>query len=111
MKVKNYKYLNTNGVILDKEQLKTYMQKLAMNNETNQKSDLSTYPIIRLNTNFRFIEKTYNLLNESIKYGINIHPAGEWILDNFYLIEEVTKIIQKDLSAKKYINLPSMRKW
>ena len=43
-------------------------------------------------------------LNEHLKLGINIHPAGEWLLDNFYIIEETVKQIQKELPLKKYIN-------
>ena len=29
--------------------------------------------------------------------GIKVHSAGEWILDNFYIIEENVKSIQKDI--------------
>ena len=38
--------------------------------------------------NFKFITITYEILNEHLKKGINIHPAGEWLLDNYYIIEE-----------------------
>ena len=34
--------------------------------------------------------------------GISIHPAGEWILDNLYVIEEVVKSISKELTLQKY---------
>ncbi|HOZ55295.1 MAG TPA: hypothetical protein PK993_04585 [Clostridia bacterium] len=43
------------------------------------------------------------LLNEHIKLGISIHPAGEWVLDNYYIIENSVKMIIKDLTLKKYI--------
>ena len=46
----------------------------------------------------------FKLLNEHLKIGIPIHPAGEWILDNFYIIEKTVKVIIKDLSLKKYTN-------
>ena len=45
--------------------------------------------------NYYIIKQVYNLLNEHVKLGIAIHPAGEWILDNFYVIEENVKSIQK----------------
>lgn len=54
--------------------------------------------------NFKTIEEVYNLLNEHLKLGINIHPAGEWILDNFYIIEETVKQIKKELPLNKYTN-------
>ncbi len=41
-------------------------------------------------------------MNEQIKQGIPIHPAGEWVLDNLYIIEEITKSISKELTLKKY---------
>lgn len=46
----------------------------------------------------------YNLLNEHIKLGIDIHPAGEWLLDNYYIIEERVKQIKDELDLNKYKN-------
>ncbi len=54
---------------------------------------------------YKFILETYNLLTKHLKLGIKIHAAGEWILDNFYVIEETVKTIQKELPLKKYKNL------
>ena len=51
---------------------------------------------------FFVIKEIYKLLNEQIKQGIPIHPAGEWILDNLYVIEEIVKNISKELTLKKY---------
>lgn len=82
--------------------MQDYMQKNAVNYEIKEKSDISTYPIPRLNDNFKFIQKTYDLLNEHIKKNINIYSAGEWLLDNFYVIEETVKRISSVLNANKY---------
>lgn len=54
--------------------------------------------------NYKKIKSVYNLLNEHIKLGISIHPAGEWILDNFYIIEESVRQIEKEMTVKKYTN-------
>ena len=54
--------------------------------------------------NFAIITEVYNLLNEHIKLKIPIHPAGEWLLDNYYVIEENVKSIEKELTLKKYTN-------
>ena len=45
--------------------------------------------------NFKYISLVYTLLNEHIKLNIPIHPAGEWLLDNYYLIENEVEGIQK----------------
>ena len=36
--------------------------------------------------NFEIITQTYHLLNEHIKLKIPIHPAGEWLLDNYIVV-------------------------
>ena len=73
-----------------------------MQQELKNKSDLNTYPIPQLLESYKKIKNVYNLLNENIKLEINIHPAGEWILDNFYVIEETVRQIEKELNEKKY---------
>lgn len=97
-----YKELNIKGVVLDKGQLENYLEKLASDNTLQEKSSKDTYPIPTLKKNFEAITGVYHLLNEHIKLGIPIHPAGEWILDNFYIVEEVVKSIMKELTLKKY---------
>lgn len=96
--------LNIKGTILDKNQLENYMEKLASDHVLQSHSDKNTDPIPRMLQNFDFITQTYQLLNEHLKMKINIHPAGEWLLDNYYIIEETVKTIQRDLPLKKYTN-------
>ena len=102
--MKNNRYLNIKGMSLNKEQLQSLMEKMAVNYEISRNSSIETYPINRLNNNFKFIQKTYNILNEHIKQNITIYPAGEWLLDNFYIIEETVKSIKNELTEKKYRN-------
>ena len=77
---------------------------LASDHVLKEKSDRNTYPIPRMQENFAIITEVYNLLNEHIKLKIPIHPAGEWLLDNYYVIEETVKSIEKELTLKKYTN-------
>ena len=37
----------------------------------------------------------------NLKQKISIHPAGEWLADNYYIIEETYKGIKKELSLKQ----------
>ena len=108
MNLKKYKYLNIKGTVLDKLQLQNYMEKVASNHEIVAGADKKTYPIPRLKDNFKFIEKTYNLLNEHVKLGIEIHPSGEWLLDNFYIIEETYKTVCMEMNLKKYKKFPGI---
>lgn len=97
-----FKTLNISGALLDEKQLLEHIEKIANNHSIKMFSDKDTYPIYSLNSNYIFILETYKLLNEHIKLGIKLHSAGEWILDNFYIIEEIVKTIKKELTLKKY---------
>lgn len=108
MSKNEYKYLNIKGTVLDNYQLQNYMEKIASSHEIKSTSQKWTYPIPRLNDNFKFIEKTYELLTEHLKLKIDIHPAGEWLLDNFYIIEETYKTVVSEMSLKKYKNFPGI---
>ena len=102
------KILKTKETVLDKEQLKKYLANLAADNVIKRNSSSSTYPIPRLKENCEYISLVYTLLNEHLKIGLPIHPAGEWILDNYYIIEKTVKTITKDLSLKKYVKFPGI---
>ena len=101
MKVE-YKSLNHKSVYLGKEQLEQYLEKLASDHILQSYSTKETYPIPKVKENFAIIEEVYHLLNEHIKLKIPIHPAGEWLLDNFYIIEETVKTIIQEMPLKKY---------
>ena len=92
-------------VLLDKESLKKHIKNFVNKFEYINKSDIRTYPIKRLKEDYKEIREVYKLLNTHIKLGIKIHSAGEWILDNFYIVEEAVKFIQKELKVKEYKKL------
>ncbi len=102
--MKEYKNLNIKGVTLDKSQLENYMEKIASDHILQNNSSKETYPIPKCIQNFEIIEEVYNLLNNHIKLGLPIHPAGEWLLDNFYMIEETYKMIISQMPLNKYTN-------
>lgn len=102
--MKAYKILNTKGAVIDNKGLQEYLEKLASDHVLKEKSEKNTYPIPRMIGNFELITDVYKLLNEHIKLKIPIHPAGEWLLDNYYVIEETVKSIEKEMTLKKYTN-------
>lgn len=60
----------------------------------------------RLGDNERILLEVRNLLIEAVKEKRNITPASEWLLDNFYLIEEQISIGRKHLPKGYSQNLP-----
>ena len=108
MKKQSIKKLNLKGALLEKYKLCGYLETLASDQIIKATSDKNTYPIPALKENFDFITQVYRLLNQHVTLKINIHPAGEWLLDNYYIIEEKVKEIQKELTAKKYQKFPGI---
>ena len=102
--MKTNKILKINGARLDQNQLENHLQKIASNHNLTSKSQKNTYPIPHMIESYQIIQEVYKLLNEHLKLGISIHPAGEWLLDNFYIIEETAKQIEKELTLSKYTN-------
>ena len=102
--MKTNKILKIDGTIVDKKQLENHLQKIASNHNLTNKPSKETYPIPQLIENYETIKMVYHLLNEHVKLGMTTHPAGEWLLDNFYIIEETVKQIEKELTLKKYMN-------
>lgn len=98
----NYRKLSIDGALLNKQELYGYLEKLAASHTVCKKSNKNTYPIPRMMENYNVIKEVYSLLNENVKNKVQIHPAGEWLLDNFYAIEEVVKSIEKEMTLKKY---------
>src|SRR5690606_16296996 len=60
----------------------------------------------RLDDNQKILVEVHNLLVESIQSGHTITPAAEWLLDNFYLIEEQIVTAKKHLPKKYSEGLP-----
>ena len=102
--MKEDKVLKITGTMLNKSQLENHLQKIALSHNLDRKSQKSTYPVPHMLESYQVIQETYNLLNEHLKLGISIHPAGEWLLDNLYIIEETVKLIKRELTLKKYTN-------
>ena len=94
--------LNIRGTLLDRAQLSEYIEKIAADHNVKSSSEKDTYPVSKVKEDYRFILETYKLLDKHIKLGIKIHSAGEWLLDNFYIIEEAVKSIEKEMPLKKY---------
>ena len=102
------KRLQVKNSILDKQNLEKYLEQFAADNILTACPDKNTFPLERLIENKKYIELVCKLLEEHIKLKIPIHSAGEWLLDNYYLIEKSVKTIEKNLTMDKYMRLPAI---
>ncbi len=63
----------------------------------------------RLAENERLLRSAYALLTQQTLDGMRITPAGEWLLDNFYLLEEQIHTARRHLPPGYCRQLPSLR--
>jgi len=63
----------------------------------------------RLAENEKILLEVHNLLTETVKVDRRITPAGEWLLDNFYLIEEEIRTAKRHLPKGYSRELPYLR--
>jgi hypothetical protein len=63
----------------------------------------------RLDENERVLLETRILVTEAVRTDRRITPAGEWLLDNFYLIEEQIRTARRHLPRDYSRKLPSLR--
>jgi cellobiose phosphorylase len=64
--------------------------------------------LARLDENEGFLMDARNLLTEALKTDRRITPAGEWLLDNFYLIEEQIRTARRHLPKGYSRELPRL---
>lgn len=65
--------------------------------------------LIKMNKDFLSIYSIYKRLNDTKSDKSQMVPASEWLLDNFYIIEEHAKEIKRDFNKKTYRYLPLVK--
>ena len=88
--------------------MEEFAKKLAINHHVEAQSDRSTFPLYQLKKDYQIIAKAYRILGESVAKQVPISPSGEWLLDNFYIIEEQYHSCMEGLSSRQYQKLPSV---
>ncbi len=89
------------------EQFKVYAKTLAQKHPVSYRRGQNQL-LLRLKENEKILSEIHELLNETGKSKRRISPAGEWILDNFYLIEEQIRLARKYLPESYIRELPHL---
>jgi len=89
------------------EQLERHAKLLA---EAQEIADASSPDrlIPRLDENERVLVRAYELVTAAVENGERLAPAAEWLLDNFYLIEEQIRTARRHLPASYSRELPRL---
>jgi len=109
MRARSNKIVKIRDVPLTCEELEDHAAKIAIEHSVGRRRSLLNWPIPRMNENYDFILSVYKRLNEDVMKKHSISPAAEWLLDNFYIIEEQVKGIRKTLKKADYFRLPILK--
>ncbi len=86
-------------------QMKQHGKRLAGSHKLT-KERASQLLLTRLTDNGNVLIETQSLLTAAVKAKRLITPAGEWLLDNFYLIEEQVRTAKRHLPKSYHRELP-----
>ncbi|MHA4869048.1 GH36-type glycosyl hydrolase domain-containing protein [Duganella sp. PWIR1] len=90
-------------------QMAAHGKTLAKHHELSKRSSRDRL-LSRLSENAAVIDATCDALTAAAKAGRQITPASEWLLDNFYLIEEQIRIARRHLPKDYSKELPRLGK-
>ena len=88
-------------------QMEQHARALAKSHKTS-KVRTRDFLIKRLSGNEKILLEVRNLLSDAIKEKTVITPGGEWLLDNFYLIEEQIRIGKRHFPKGYSEGLPNL---
>ncbi len=96
--------------MLAPEELHRHAIEMARNHQVGKSVRSLHWLVRRLNDNYSLISGVYAALNTDATEAFPTAPASEWLLDNFYIIEEQVKLIRRNLSKGQYSRLPALKK-
>ncbi len=101
---KNLKHNSTGtvkDVLLQPEQLKIHANQIARQHVVAKKPKYIKSLPGRLDNNFRAITEVYKDINSCARKGRDLTPASEWLLDNYYKVEEQVKEVRQNLTRER----------
>ncbi len=108
-KSRNDRRLNMRDASLSNEELEDHAKKIAIEHSVSNRQNFLNWPLPRMNDNYEYILSVYRELNEDIQKKYTVPSSAEWLLDNFYIIEEQVKGLRRDLDKKSWSRLPVLR--
>ncbi len=103
--MKNRERIEISDVLLNSEELENHAKSIAKGHSVTKKLKTIRAVANRLNHNFETIASVYEYLNQHAQNKRNFFPASEWLLDNFYKIEEQVKVIRQEITKKNFLDL------
>ena len=108
-KLRNMYSFRMKNVPLNDQEIEMHVKDLADEHSNFMTNNIPNWPVPRLAENYNFILSVYNDLSSDIQLNEQFSPVSEWLLDNFYFVEELVKDLQRGLSKKTFSKLPDLR--
>jgi cyclic beta-1,2-glucan synthetase len=96
------------GELFSAERLEQHAENLAAAQVASRDVGEGRPLIPRVLENGRILLEYYRATANAIQQGGTITPAAEWLVDNFYIVEEQLREIRDDLPAGFYRRLPKL---
>jgi cyclic beta-1,2-glucan synthetase len=107
----NLNYLNEEPLreeLFSSEQMERFGKTLATRHKLNT-NPAKDHLLKRLENNEDTLQEVRKLLTDSIKKNHQVTPAGEWLIDNFYLVEEHILLAKTHLPKNYSEDLPQLQ--
>ena len=85
--------VNIRDASLSNEELEAHAKSIAIHHAVTSRKNYVTLPIPRMNDSYNLILATYMKLNQDVQKRRVVPQAAEWLLDNFYMVEEQVKVL------------------
>lgn len=101
--------VNIRDASLSNEDLEAHARNISIQHAVTSRKSHVTLTIPRMNDSYNLILATYLALNQDVQKRRVVPQAAEWLLDNFYMVEEQVKVLRRDFSRKRYNRLPILK--
>lgn len=91
------------------QQIKRYTEEMASDYKAaaaGRRINTRVLKVPKLDKDYQILIQAYQSTNEEVKSRRDIVPAAEWLMDNYYIIEEQYKEIQYNTDKDFYKDLP-----
>ena len=100
------KTIKIEEVLLNYSDLEEHAREIAKLHTVDISNEASSKVLLeRLDHNYNKISKAYQEINQYAKRRKELVPASDWLLDNFYKIEEQVKEVKQNLKRERFLRL------
>ncbi|CCJ33635.1 GH36-type glycosyl hydrolase domain-containing protein [Caloramator australicus] len=103
--IKLNKYIETKDAILNSDELIQHAKDIARGHIISKIKRGLDILSPRLIDNYKYITNTYLKINEAAKVRKSLPSGSDWLLDNFYIIEDSYKNVIRNIKSKTYKEL------